>query len=260
MKETVYILEDRGNKFIYHWLIFMVSGLCDIEKQNVNKPIKFHTYSDLEIQKETFELLKPDFEFVDNISDYNQIKINGVPLLKPDLVADKYYTFLRNTILYKNNLNIIETPKRLIYISRNKSHELICNSGATKRQLINELEIYTILKNLGFEFINLESYNFREKIKLFQEAKLIVTPNGGALTFALFANEKTKIIEIHDAKSSNEDQYYNICKKCNIEIVRYTNVTSYNKLNQVTNPVCSEEYNLLINDIEDFYNFIKKSI
>lgn len=260
MKENVYVIEDRAHKFIYHWLIFMISGLCDLEEQNIKKPIKFHTFSELDVQKETFDLLKPEFEFIENISEYNPIYIHGAPLVKLDLVDDKYYNFLRNTILFKNNLNIKEIPKRLLYISRNKSHELICNSGATKRQLLNEVDVYSILKNLGFEYIKLEDYNFREKIKLFQEAKLIVTPNGGALTFALFAHENTKVIEIHDSKTTNEDQYYNICKKCNIEINRYTNVTSYNKANQITQPALCTEYNLLINNIEDFKCFIENKL
>lgn len=260
MKEDLYILEDRAHHFIFHWLILMIGGLCDIEEKNIKKPIKFHTFSELDIQKETFDLLKPDFVFVQKKEGYNLINNFGATLLTRDLVDDKYYKFLREKILYNNRLENLSSPKRLLYVSRNKSHVLSCNNGVRKRQLLNENEVYEVLKKKNFEYINLENYSFIEKIKLFQDAKMIITPNGGALTFALFANQRTKVIELHDSRTTGEDQYYNTCIKCNISIERYTNISSYNKDNQPTFPGLGVTYNIKLNDIQDFDNFIENKL
>ena len=141
MQKTVYILEDRGNEFIFHWFLFMISGLKDFK--DYPKPIYFNTFNHLNFQKETFELLRPDFEFVEDLTDCKTINVYGARLLDEsptDLIEKDYYIFLRNTIL-KDNLKIKDDPKRYLYISRSFSHECNANNGLKKRQIINENEI-----------------------------------------------------------------------------------------------------------------------
>jgi hypothetical protein len=208
-------------------------------------------------------LLKPDFEFLEDLTDCKTINLPGSRLLEntTDLLEKDCYTFLRNVIL-KDNLKNKNNPQKLLYISRNYSHNCACNinrGGVRMRQLINENVIFPILKKFWFEYIILEDFSLKEKINLFQNAKYIVTPNGGALTMCLFAHEKTKIIEIHDDLSKNENQYYNICKNLDIEIERYTNVSSF-KLNNKVTPGCGVAYNLNVNDLEHFKNYIETLI
>jgi len=257
-KKTVYVLEDRGNEFIFHWFLFMISGLKEIK--DLPKPIYIHTYNRLNFQKETFELLAPDFEFVEDLTDCKTINLFGsLQDGNGDLLEKQCYTFLRNTIL-KHNLKNKNDPQEYLYISRNYSHNCVCNvnrGGIRMRQILNEDKMFPILKEFGFKYIILEDFSLKEKIKLFQNAKYIVTPNGGALTMCLFAHEKTKIIEIHDDLSKNENQYYNICKNIDVEIERYTNVSSFNLNNQKINPGCGIEYNLNMNDLQHFKNYIE---
>ena len=257
VKEKVYILEDRAHKFIFHWFLFMISGLKDI---NDEKPIKFHTFNSEQIQKETIELLKPDFEFIEDIQNYEQIKVYGskcVPSDPCDLLENECYRFLRDIIL-KPELQNTNKPTRLLYISRSKSHTLSCNSGLKKRQVLNEIAFYEILKCKGFEFVNLEDYSLVDKIKLFQDAKIIISPNSGALTMCLFAHKDTKVIELHDISSYGENQYYNICKNLDIYIERYTNVKSINMNGAEIKPRVGDVYNFYIPDLNDFNNFMKK--
>jgi capsular polysaccharide biosynthesis protein len=262
MQKVVYVLEDRGNDFIFHWFLFMISSLKEFK--DCPKPIYFHTFSHVNFQKETFELLKPDFYFLEDLTDCKTINLHGSKLLvesPTDLLEKDCYTFLRNVIL-KDSLKNNNNPQKYLYISRNYSHNCDCNlnrGGVRMRQLINENSIFPILKEFGFEYIILEEFSLKEKIKLFQDAKYIVTPNGGALTMCLFANEKSKIIEIHDDLSKDENQYYNICKNLDIAIERYTNVSSFNLKNKVS-PGCSVEYNLYINDENHFKNYIETVI
>jgi len=263
MKETVYFIEKRGEQFIFHWLFYMIAGLYDVKDKE--KPIKFSLeIGGYPVQYETFELLKPDFEYIQDITGYNIEHLPGAHF-KPnsiDCVHDHYYNFIREQILIKNNLTINSPPFRYIYISRNNSHELKCNNGLKKRQIVNENEVYNnILKKYNFEFIYLEKLSFKEKIKLFQEAKCIVTPNGGALTFSAFANENTQIIEIHSNRIKNADQHYNIAKVLGIKIERYTNVEFISDRNYGEGQAeCWIEFAMKINDLNDFENFIIKYI
>jgi hypothetical protein len=39
MQKTVYVLEDRGNEFIFHWFLLMISGLKEFKDSQ--KPILF---------------------------------------------------------------------------------------------------------------------------------------------------------------------------------------------------------------------------
>jgi capsular polysaccharide biosynthesis protein len=257
-KKTVYVLEDRYHSVLYHYMIFMMGGLQHFE--HLPKPVYFHAPVQYQFQKEIIALLEPDFQYVEDLSGCILQPFHGAPLLTLDSVERKYYQFLRNQILVRNNLSIQTQPMRRIYISRGISHTLASNNGAARRQIVNETEMFAQLEPLGFELIHLEPYSIREKIQLFQEAQIIVTPNGGALTMALFAHPHTKIIEIHDMRTSNEDQHYNICKGVDIECIRYVNVRSVDRYGNPMMPYLTGQYNLIINDIQEFSTFIESHI
>ena len=60
---------------------------------------------------------------------------------------------------------------------------------------------------------------------IFNTARMIVAPHGGALVFSLFANESTKIVEIVPCNPTQFcDQYLRITKALDIEFHRFTNV------------------------------------
>ena len=252
MTDTVIYLENRGGGFIFHWFLYNIAGLLDFTNQA--KPIKFSIDISEPFHGETIELLKPDFEFIDpkNLNNYKIIKYHGAPLLSNNIEVDKkYYIFLRNQILFKNSLNKDATPHRKLYISRNKSHLLKANqdcfNGNIKRKIFKEDVVYSILEGLGFEFIYLEDYSLKDKINLFQDASMIVTPNGGALTLALFAHEKTKLVEIHSKIYDGHDQYMILCKNIGLWFERYDNTTVVNN-------------DIYIHDGNHFRNFIQDII
>lgn len=258
---TIYQIENRGDFIFFHWFMLIIPALKEVE--HLQKPIYFNIQNSRKNENKyeyinaTLDLLKPEYQYVDDITDNDKIIVIKEPyLLHPNYVQDKYYHFVRNNILLKNNLETKITPNRLIYISR--CNEKFPDFSTPRRQIINEDDFKQPLINLGFEFIYLENYDLLDKIKIFQESKIIVTPNGGALTMGLFANKNIKVIEIHDDKSPNENQYYHIFKTLNIPIVRYTDVTSIDEnKNIVLNPCLNYNYNLIVNDLSRLISFIK---
>jgi len=248
MPEKVFVLAERGNDIFMHWFLFVVSGLYDLS--DLPKPVSFHTRISESFQRETLELLKPDYEYVENTSGYEVVHHEGAPLINHFHVSDQYYHFVRNQILKKNGLEVKSAPIRRIYISRSKSHLLPCNNGRKRRQIIDEHLLIDKLKNQGFECINLEDYTLLEKIRLFQEAKIIVSPNGGALTMCYFAHPQSTIFIIQN-KNTPETQYSHICEVLSIPVIYYENIQCLdNQTNQILNGF-NEEFLIKIPDYDD---------
>lgn len=260
---NIYLLQPCGEGYFYHWFIYGIACLYNIQHLT---PVKFTFKNNLlNFHKETFELLKPDFEFIEYnsiLEDTNIITLPVIELIQEDKVNDYIYKFLRNSILVKNNLENINKPTKLIYISRNKSNLLPCVDGSIRRHILDESILIDKLKEIGFEIIELENYSVLDKIKLFQESKVIVSPNSGALTMCLFSNPASQIIEILPPVCGKMEQYSNICNVLNIPFMKYRNVsaTDSNSNCLTTSLNGNAEYYIKMNDLTDFINFLKESI
>ncbi len=78
-------------------------------------------------------------------------------------------------------------PKKLLYISR----EL-----ANWRRLTNEKEVEALLSSYGFEKCLPETMTIAEQVKLFAEAKAVVSVKGAAMTNLIFCPAGTQVLEI----------------------------------------------------------------
>jgi len=250
---VVHVLENRGNSIFMHWFLYVVSGLADIS--HLPKPILFHTSISETFQRESLELLKPDYEYVENTTGYSIVQIHGAPCINACHVSDHYYHFVRNEILVKNNLEVTAEPTRRIYISRSKSHLLACNHGSKKRQMINESKLMDTLKGHGFECIHLEDYNLKEKIRLFQEAKIVVSPNGGAFTMCFFANRCSTMMFIRNP-GTMETQYSHICEVLSIPIVYYEKVRCLDAKGNETKGDFHDNFSMEVLDHDDLVRTI----
>lgn len=276
-RKIVYHIENRGSSYIYHWFLLMIAGLRHIKKgeptygidgsgrfeQNIefyNKDIDkppYHiyisnrfsgvcSYIQNDYQKQTIDLLKDDFIFIDE-SDISEddIVINnyGEPLyyLEDDFIHNNYvaslndpnsllsskdcYEFLRS---FKNKITLTNDDinnfkDKIIFISRKKSHLLEGNASVgeiKRRQIFNEDDIENELVKYGVKFICLEDYTIEQKIKIFMLSKAIISPNSGGLLFCIYSENNT-IIELNvENPSQVSKQYYDICKKLNINYIK----------------------------------------
>ncbi|WP_274362159.1 glycosyltransferase family 61 protein [Paenibacillus thermotolerans] len=109
---------------------------------------------------------------------------NGYP--QPIAYAKRAVDFLRNELL--GRLDISESEKgRRLFISR---------ANASRRKLVNEDEIYRIVRPLGFRLVSSESMPVAEQIKLFASAEAVVAPHGAGLANIVFCRPGTKVIEL----------------------------------------------------------------
>lgn len=223
----------------------------NIKNKNIKPtfPIKIHFTKGSEkkmqfindFQRETFEILSNEVELIENIEEYKrpdvQIINNYGALLQehvngayPTFVDDKYFKFLRELFLSKFNFKF---KNSLIYISRNKSYGIIGSASEKikRRHILNEDDVLKILEPLGFKKIYLEDYSVSKKIEIFNTAKIILSPHGAGLTFSLFANKNTHIIEMVAPQREWYAQYLQITNSLGIPFHRFSYVNIDNNVN-----------------------------
>jgi capsular polysaccharide biosynthesis protein len=90
--------------------------------------------------------------------------------------------YLKNTMLSQKAE--MDFPDK-VYLSRR---------NASNRRKFNEDEVFEMLKKYGFDEVLPEDYTINEQVALFNQAKIIVTGSGAALTNVLFCSEKCRIV------------------------------------------------------------------
>ena len=127
------------------------------------------------------------------------------------LFPDKYFAFCNNPIiLYKNLYNYIHSNKEyennlLIYTKRN-------NNDTSNRYIVNEnkieelLKAYCIRNNLIYVSFFYKRHSIPERIKLFNNAKIVVGPHGAANFHTVFCKKNTKFIEYIFTKNCHSTQ------------------------------------------------------
>jgi hypothetical protein len=89
-------------------------------------------------------------------------------------------------------------PVRKVYISR---------SDAERRRLVNEDEVWPLLRKAGFERVHMEGMGFDEQVNLMQETRVLFAPHGAGLTNMMFCHEGTNVVEIADLGFPNPNFY-----------------------------------------------------
>lgn len=88
----------------------------------------------------------------------------------------------------------VPTCGEKIYVSR---------SGARRRRVINEDELWRSLGSQGFARIHLENLTWSEQIAVFRSAKVIVAAHGAGLANLVFCQPGTRVVELFDRSYVN---------------------------------------------------------
>ena len=148
---------------------------------------------------DTFELLgitRGDVLFLSDKTRYKTV-IVGSSLTHDglsDLPPHKNIFDIINRM--KGNYDVVEK----IYISRrswtHNNKENIGTDYTEKRRCINEDDVVSLFKERGFKEVFCENLNMRQKIGLFNSAKVIAGPTGGGMVNTIFSPPETKVISI----------------------------------------------------------------
>jgi capsular polysaccharide biosynthesis protein len=91
--------------------------------------------------------------------------------------------------------------EKRLYISR---------GGVARRRIVNEDEVTSILRKLGFETIRTEELSFEEQVRICSGARYIVSNHGAGLTNMLFMREGGSVLELRHETDSINNCYFTL--------------------------------------------------
>lgn len=204
-----------GDHNYFHWMFDILPKIKIITSfYNIKEINYFYMPKILNYQKKILEELGiKKIKFI-NSNKYKHIRASKIiipdhPWYFKGKIYDnvaklpKWIVFwLRSSFLKKS----ISTKKPIkLFIDRTESIYNHC-------KLINNEEMTTKLKKEGFKIIQVGKLSFKQQIKLFNNAKIIIGVHGAAFANLIFCKPKTKIIEI---KPKNRPNNYKIISKIN---------------------------------------------
>ena len=246
-----------GNDNYWHWLFDVLPRFALCEKVLDLNDIDFFLLPSIEkkFQKETLDLLNISKKKLLSSKSFRHIHaselfvtehpyvltndvgrdIQNIPIWISKWLKEKYVNS-KST----NNLN----PPKKIFIDDSDSSQ----RKKKLRLMINGNEVKNFLINEGFESIILGNLHFRDQIKIFNNAEIIIGLHGAGFANICFCKPGTRIIEIKSTKTKQvienlartNDLFY---KSISCEP---TNFVSENSFGQI-----SVSINLLKKIIED---------
>lgn len=225
-----------GKNNYFHWLFDVLPRIAILENYKNKKKPDYYLVPSLKypFQKETLKKMNIP---ISKILDGEKNKHLFCDKL---FVVDHPYVFKNNPT--KSILNIpewiikwLQTTFRVsnkkknyhplkIFIDRSDS------PMAKTRYLINDKDIKSTLKDLGFKIVTLSNFSFSDQIKIFKNANIIVGLHGAGFANIIFSKAKTKIVEIQSSTSGNVIR--NLAKKCNL---KYKKISIKSKNKNLTN-------------------------
>jgi capsular polysaccharide biosynthesis protein len=103
-------------------------------------------------------------------------------------------------------------------VTQKKGRRLfIARDFISARKMLNEAEIQDFLKTLGFEMVYPEQLTFEQQVRIFNEAEIIIGPNGSGFTNAFFCKEGTKIIMLGRVYTDNFASWIHALEKLGLQ-------------------------------------------
>lgn len=194
-----------GPNGFFHWISDGLSKLIELKNELGNYTLIAPEYFKNEkIYIETIAFF--DIKKIYYIKPNTSLKVEK--LMVSDFIApsgdfhpenaNKLRDFIWQNCIEKNE--IIKGENR-IYISRSK---------ASRRFLINEKDVESLLKEYNFQIINMEDYSFREQVNIAYHARLLVSMHGGALTHIHFMKQDSCVLEFRKENDSKNNCYFSL--------------------------------------------------
>ena len=199
IKESVVLGSSPSDNYFSN-LIHFLPRIFFINDKKINLVIHRNLSNKFRAFIETICMIrgiKISFTFLDDgFYKFNNSSIPQFFTIKKSIKILKY--FLENILI---NIKVPEFKPK-IYIRREDTNY---------RKILNEADLINKLRKLEFEIINPNHYEILEQMKIFSNAKVIVTPHGSNMSNIIFCQKGTKIIEISPVLNNLYEQ--NIAKR-----------------------------------------------
>ncbi len=221
-----------GHANYYHWLMNWLPRLFLLEMCGYSKRTLLVGDSWARFQQSTFNyFVKKD--------SYNILRVKDVVFVKRLLVP----TFFKNPLHSPFVVTQLRTRAKedMLFVKPKKIY--VSRKSANGRRVVNEEEMFAVLKNKGYELVELEKLSFKEQVKLFSNATHVIAPHGAGLVNLVFSKKIKFVVEIFNKSWSRV--FWSLGA-----IVGVKRYASYNAL-IVDNGLKSQLHDLKI-DVDDF--------
>lgn len=207
----VFLSVVEGSYIYTHWLLDTLPRLLlHRELGHLISDFDYFVFASKgqSFQKESLELLGiPDEKVIDRNGGASFLDVERFTFIsnpRTNFVAHPMiYDLVRRHFLQGD---LSPRKQRRFFVSR---------SGAKRRRILNEDELFERIAALGFEKISFEDYSVKEAAMLMSQASHVIAPHGAGLANLVFANPGAKVLEIFSAHLSRE--YWLICNQRNLE-------------------------------------------
>lgn len=203
LREEVVWLTDAWSTGYFHWLADVLSKLYLVQDLARERTVL------LPSAYAQFDFVRPSLRAFDirNIQFMNEDEVvRCETLLLPDPIApsghfrDDVIQGVRRQLVGQFGSTGPETHRR-IYISR---------ARAPKRRVSNEADVCALLQKHGFETVHAEDLPFIDQVKLFSEARYVVSNHGAGLTNMLFLQPGGSVLELRHRTDRTNMCYFTL--------------------------------------------------
>ena len=134
------------------------------------------------------------------------------PLIRPD-AADGIRDSPRRALDVRPHAR----PESLYAAGLSGRHRAICEHGQRKifisrananyRRLENEADVERLVAAYGYEIVRLEELTFAAQLRLFSEAKVVLSLHGAGLANIIYSPTSTHVVEIIDPSFPNPEYF-----------------------------------------------------
>lgn len=136
-----------------------------------------------------------------------EYRIGKIPTNEDGAISPLAIEFLQNELSPKLKEN--KGCNRRIFLSRKNSKW---------RRLLNEDDVWQLLKTYHFESHQLEKLPFKDQASLMSDSAFVIGPSGSAINNILFCQPKTKVLILSPPNLSNYVSWASVMRKFNVEI------------------------------------------
>ena len=179
----------------------------------------FDIITKLKIYQQKFSLSEIDYFYVPNISHWQKKILSLFEISEDKLIDSNKFRHIKGTEIiaidhpwYKKGFvqeEIKNLPEWSIFFLREKFLNLKKKFNASKKvfidrsdsvyrhcKLINNQKVIEYLEAKGFKSYQVSKLDFFEQIYLFENAEIIISPHGAALTNVIFSRPNLKLFEL----------------------------------------------------------------
>lgn len=187
--DTPYLIVHNAYQGYYHWLLESLPRLLEARQALSEFTLLLPATCTADFYADTLQLLS--VSQVTYLEPRIRYTVPNLVLAYSQITMGSYEAatlrYLRETLINALPVASVSAVRRKLYISRKK---------ASRRRILNELEVVEALAIQGFESVCLEDYTFAEQVAICATAETIIGIHGAGLANMIFQPAGARIVEL----------------------------------------------------------------